>query len=407
MSCDLTDNPLRARCAVSLSSPGPVTVALEAPGVPPRSFHSPDRVLRHDILAWGLVPETPYTWSVGARQGTITTGALPADLARASVITTGTAWGFDAVLYPLACEPTSYFTLIDGQGRIVWFEPNDVFFDQTMTGYEWSQGSLSVLSLRSTRFLEQHVSGQILLDLRGGVELEHKLHHDADRWGRHRYLLHEYPLGDGRNVDGIDVFDDDQLVGTFDLADAFEIVGGGPGDWSHANGLNVTDSGEIILSLLNFDTILGIDGDPASPTFLQLSWHAVGSGDGLPEPDYVPVAGVGQGFSGQHNASRHGDELWVFDNTGDGARSRALRMQMDHVAGTLEAVDWWWFDHQCSNQGGALPIEGGVLATCANRNDVWAFRDGERRPDWTLKAGCDGGGISGLDITRAIPVFIE
>jgi hypothetical protein len=54
--------------------------------------------------------------------------------------------------------------------------------------------------------------------------------------------------------------------------------------------------------------------------------------------------------------------------------------------------------------GGAIPIEGGVLATCANRGLVWAFHEEDPSPSWTLQAHCDA--TVGLPLTRAIPVFI-
>ncbi|HHO50923.1 MAG TPA: hypothetical protein ENK18_08645 [Deltaproteobacteria bacterium] len=65
------------------------------------------------------------------------------------------------------------------------------------------------------------------------------------------------------------------------------------------------------------------------------------------------------------------------------------------------------FDDRCRNQGGSIPIEGGVLATCANQGDVWAFEEGQPSPSWTLEASCGQGGGGQLDITRGIPVTIE
>jgi hypothetical protein len=261
------------------------------------------------------------------------------------------------------------------------------------------------MSLNTDRFLEQHVSGDVILDLDGnGVDFDDNLHHDVSRWGEYRYLLFEYPLY-GKNVDGVYVFQDSTLIGTFRLGEHFTVGGGGGGDWAHANGLNATDDGTLVMSLLNFDAVIGIDGDPASAAFLDVSWHAAGGNGGLPNPDYTPIAGATEGFDGQHNASRHGDELWVFDNRSQ-SDSRAVRILMDDTNGTLTLDAAWSFSSTCPNHGGAIPVEGGgVLATCANAGLVWEFAEGQPTPGWTLEASCGGGGS--LQLARAIPVIIE
>lgn len=407
--CTLTDNALRVSCTATLSGEGTATVVLSAPGADTRAFTS-DAAVEHVILGWGLLPETTYDWSIGEQTGTVTTGSLPTSLAGASIATTGTSWGFDAVLYPISCIGDDWFTLIDGSGRIVWYESNDVFFFGSMTGYEWSQPSRSVLSVNDNRFLEQHVSGEILLELTDTVDFDSddRLHHDTERWGDYRYLLFEYPFSTSDlgilYVDGFHVFEGDTWLGTFDLADYFDIEPGN-GDWAHTNGINVTETGEIILSLLEFSTVLGVDGDPTSPTFLDLLWIAAGSETSLPSPDYTAVLGSEEGFYHQHNASRVGDELWLFDNMSR-PDSRAARYLLDEALGTITLDASWSFDETCANQGGSLPLEGGgVLATCANSDLVWAFQETSTTPDWTLTVDC---GVSGgLDITRAIPVFIE
>lgn len=401
-SCALSDNPLRLDCAATLAAPGEATLELSAPAAPPRTFVSPS-ALQHEITGWGLLPETEYTWALGGETGTVTTGPLPNAFLSATVTTTGKAFGFDAVLYPLACAGQGYFTMIDPEGRIIWYEPNNVYFRGSMTGYEWSPESRTVLSSSGQSFIEQHVSGEVPLQLDGAKEVPYGLHHDSDRWGTYRYLLFERRVG-AVNVDGILVHDGKKLVATWYMEDHF-VVGGGQNDWGHSNGLNVTDDGVIILSVLNFDAVVAIDGDPASDTFLQVLWHAAGSPDsGLPSPDYVALAGADQGFDGQHNASRVGDDLWVFDNSSQ-PNSRAIRMRMMHDTGALVLTGAWSFDVTCRNQGGALPVPGGVLATCANARRVWLFEEGSPDPVWTVNATC--GGQGGLGITRAIPVQVR
>jgi hypothetical protein len=269
----------------------------------------------------------------------------------------------------------------------------------------WSQADRTLLTLAdstmtpgaTSEVAAHHVSGVRTLRLVPG-QFDLRLTHDLDRWGDYTYLLGEQRDG----VGGLEVFQGNVKIGQWLLTDAF--AGGNLG-FAHVNGLSVASDGEIVLSALNFDVLIGIDGDPASPTFLQKRWHANGtpSGDDLPNPDYVGVPGTG--FDGQHHGSRHGDELWVFDNRGDRVASRALRMAMDPANGTLTELDSWSVGGICANQGGAIPLPGGALVTCANQDRVFAFRDGAATADWRLQAQCGppGGGSS----TRAYPVTIE
>ncbi len=407
VGCRREAHPLLVRCWAELDKADAVTLELTATGAPPRSFTS-EAGTAHELLGWGLRPETTYAWSLAGHSGTVRTGALPKALQTATVEVEGEAFGFDAVLYPMACPGQGYFTMIDGEGHLVWYAVDDVFTRGSMTGYEWSASSRTVLAVNREQLLEQDLAGNPVLSLIRGEDYEHFLHHDVARWGRYRYLLFERAVK-GVMVDGIHVFDGSTRIATWGLEDAFTVDPSQTtpgGDWSHANGINVTDSGEIILSILRFSNVLSLDGDPASDSFLDLQWVAAGRPDAsLPGADYVPPSSPGEGFLAQHNASRVGDELWVFDNASQQV-SRALRMTLDHVDGKLPITGEWAFDRTCRNQGGALPIEGGVLATCANAGRVWAFADDAVAPAWTLWAQCDAR-VGRLPLTRGIPITIE
>lgn len=415
--CVLTDHPLVVDCTATLSGPGVVQVGLAAVDATDRAFVSDGLTATPDVLGWGLEPDTAYDWSivklvdgapVGAPiTGTVTTGSLPDDLAGAHITTTGAAWGFDAVLRPLTCGDTVYFVMIEPDGDIVWFVTNDEFSGQ-LDGYDWSQADRTVMSVDPNAFVEQHVSGETVRRLEQGRDFEGSLHHDVARWGPYTYLLHER-VTPGLDVDGVHVYDGNTIIGTFFLGDWYDtsIGGGFFGDWAHSNAVKVTDDGVLVMSLLNFDTVLGIDGDPASPTFLELLWQVSGGRGGLPDPTYVAVNAPGEGFAGQHNASVHGDELWVFDNEGQ-SRSRAVRLLFDDVAGEVRVDASWSWDLTCPVQGGAIPLEGGgVLTTCALNRVVAAFQEGASAPGWTLEADCDANLFSDAGINRGIPVWVQ
>jgi hypothetical protein len=156
------------------------------------------------------------------------------------------------------------------------------------------------------------------------------------------------------------------------------------------------------MSLLVFDTVLGVDGDPASPTFLDVTWGAGGTNQALPGVDYTAGLGPLDGFNGQHNATRRGDQLWVFDNLSAG-RSRAARYDL-MATGELVVDEAWSFDTTCPIQGGAVPVGDGVLGTCVAANDIRYFENGTPDAVWEVDMQC--GQVPGIGMNRAIPVQV-
>jgi hypothetical protein len=402
-ACTLSDNPLVVSCTASLPEAAPATLTLSAPGLPTRTFEVTEAQSEHQIWGWGLRAETTYDWSLADLQGTVTTGALPPALAEAELTVTGTLFGMDAVFVYLAC---GYFAMVDGEGQIIWALPTDVY-DALPDGMLWSPETQSVLAITDSTmsfdqslYVETHLSGTELVRLEPG-DFELDLTHDVGRWGPYTYLL-----GEGSGIGGFEVFEGETRVGSVSLDDYYEGVQGL--NLAHVNGLVLTEDGEAVMSLHGFDSVVGIDADPTSPTFGELRWMAQGApgGQDLPDPDYVPV--LGSVFERQHNASRHGDSLWVFDNMSQ-EQSRAAHLVLDEAAGTMQVQEAWDMGKLCLAQGGAIPIEGGVLATCATSAEVKEFRTGEKEPSWTLHATCGASGPLGsmASSTRAFPVTVE
>ena len=392
-ACEIADdNPLRARCVVVRNRPGPVTVSVSAPGMPERHYASDLDAAEHELWVWGLPAETEATWRSGTMSGTFVTGSLPKVFGAPAAMTTGTLEGADAVFTAAECSDGLYFLVVDGPGRIVWFERATLHTGPT-TGYTWSQADRSFIEI-GRNLLERHVSGERRLSLRRGEHYDDWPHHDVARWGPYTYLLVE------REVDiGIEVFEGERKRGSFSLAQAFDLP-----HHSHANGVKVNEAGQIALSLRNYDSVVALDGDPASPGFLDVLWHAHGSdGLGLGAADFAPDPADSPLFHHQHNASFDGDRLWVFDNLSQ-QQPRALRMRMDEQTGALIEDGAWPVPGFCFIQGGAMPLEGGgVLATCADEPGVYAFRDGDPDPIWSLHLACDGPNA----VTHALPVQIE
>jgi len=407
--CVVVDNPLVVECSSELAAAGAVTLTLTADGLPTRTFTTVASGTEAALIGWGLRAETTYAWEVEGVTGTVVTGALPPELGGLSVQTTGTLFGADGVLVYVDC---GWFLIVDSEGEVIWTAESEAF-DRLSDGMMWSQPDRSLLTVRDSAmsnneslFVEVGVAGDERLRLLPGTDFSLALTHDVGRWGPYTYLL-----GEDTRVGGFEVWEGTEHLGTWLLSDAFSEVG--DLEVAHVNGLTASDEGEVVISALGFNAVLTVDGDPASPTFLQMLWHArgVSGGGGLPNPDFTPESG--DVFERQHNASVHGDELWVFDN-GSASSARAVRLSLDAGAGTLTELDAWPLNQQCMNQGGAMPLDGGVLATCANTGDVSAFRDGADTPEWTLHASCGGPGGPGGNMggnmggsTRAFPVQVQ
>jgi len=398
-ACTATEHPLRFSCTATLPAPAAATLTVSGPGFE-HVFTDPTVATEHTILAWGLPPETDVAFELAGKTGTFRTGALIDDLANAVIEVTGEAFGFDAILQPLACEQT-WFVLIDPEGRIVWYEPSPGFASWH-DGYSWSAADRSVLSTGPDEMVEIDVSGEQRLQLLAGFDFEGTLHHDVARWNGFTYLLFE-ELFLGKLVDGFLVFDGDMEVGRFFLGDHYSVEPQGRLDWSHANGIRPNEAGQIAMSLMALDTVVLVDGDPASPSFLQPLWTAVGSTEGLPYPDYVAPPEQDEGFVGQHEASYDGTSLWLFDNLSE-PWSRGLRLALDDAAGTVTVDRSWPLTVSCPVQGGTTPVDGGVLVTCARGATITLFPEDSGEAVWTLAPGC----TATTDVTtHAVPVWID
>jgi len=403
LDCTLDDvNALLVWCEVSLTAAGPVTLELSAPGAPTRTFVSEEPSTEHTILAWGLRADTVYDFAAAGLDGIVSTGSLPQGFGALQMDISGSFSGFDGVLIPTDCGGGS-FVIFDSEGHVIWYTRDDLYGD-AMDAYDWVQQTQTLLIADGPKVVHVNTAGETTLEL---DNVSGNAHHDLDWWNGYTYVLHDYSVS-GMNVDGIHVYDGETLVDTFNLEDHFQLVGGGAfGDWSHANGVNPTENGEIILSLLNFDTVMSIDGDPNSPTFLDILWQVEGTNDGLPGTDYSWPGTPGSGFGGQHNAQFVEDRLWLFDNAGTYGQSRAAVYSLDDTSGGLILEEDWSVGQYCSFQGGAERVPGGVLATCAPSRDVMYFEEGNDTPLWTFNADCDSGGFFAGAMNRAVPVWVE
>ncbi len=409
-SCEVAaDNGLLVRCSVTLESAGTTNLSLTGDGVPSRSFQS-ESGTELEVVGWGLKAETEYDWDIGGVQGTVTTGSIPSNLSAADIRISGTPEAFDAVLLPMTCTD-QYFAMIDGDGDIVWYLEN-ALYQSGMDAYEWNQDDLSLLIGNDGNVVEWSVQHEQLNVWNGYTGL---VHHDLARWNGYTYLLYNYETGNS-TVDAVHVFDGLDLLGTFDFDDHYDTAvqgGGGPGqgnnEWGHANGINPSADGQMVVSLLMWDSVVAFDADPDSANFLGINWVVAGDNEGLPDADYTPAGGGDEGFGRQHNASWVDGKLWLFDNDGTGGESRVARYNLNDNSGEVELEEDWGVESSCNIEGGAIALDGGVLGTCATSRDIFEFKTGSETPVFELNAGCGGGGGGpggggGEPMNRGMPV---
>lgn len=408
ISCALDpENALRATCDAVLPNAAPVTLTVFANGEPTRTFSS-DTATEHTLTAWGLAPETVYSWELYGSSGTFETLPLPSAFDGLSVTVSGELPGVDLVLHSLPCGERNWFVMFDSTGRLMWFQEAE-WSSADGRGYDWDDENRSLMASSAKLFVEIGASGQELLRLEQGTHFSDELHHDVSRWGAYTYLLAEYSES-GKNLDRVDVFEGTALLGSWRLTDTYDVASNpnqGGEEWSHGNGFNVNADGQGIFSTLSFSGVVAFDADPASATFLDHQFLASGTADGLPDPDYTPLI-PDAGFAQQHAAHRLGDELWIFDNTGDGFTSRGLRLKLEHDQSGLAILEEWPMGGGCRAQGGAYPLDGGgMLATCAPTGDVWGFAAGQQEPIWTLNAWCDEQNDSPIRFPKGVPITVR
>ncbi len=426
-------NVLRADCGISLESEAIATLVFTDPAGEALEFRSSSSATTHALVAWGLLPATKYTWVVapegggGDKSGTLTTGVLP-EYADVDPIVTGTA-GVEAVAVPFGCGRSDVFVVLDAVGRVRWYEALAGEYD-ALSGVGFLPDSAGVVGVvNNDRVVEVHMTGEITKDwTMEELGVAKAVHHMAYSAGEILYLVtSEEQEQDGRDIviDGVIALD---MVGTVihewttnDAMDPWSMpaVGFGHNYWAvefpgaedltHLNGIHVDGQNRLTASLLEFDTVIQVDFDPTSPTYLQNLWVLAG---GLEIPmgtDFVNTTSVGGelGFTSQHHPTFvDGHLLTLSDNRTPSAAARTLEIEIDESSGTANIVQKHSFGETCPVQGSVfLQDDGSVIATCAAAKTVVQFADGGGdTPQWSMEMKCRDGGISFGIMSEGKPV---
>ena len=427
-------NRLRFHCEIGMEAPQGVVVeawpADDTTGERVRRFVSP-RQRDHAVLLWGFKPQTTYTWRVtaddgDARVGTLGTGTLPEEFSPQYTVVDSDDARVQGMLVYSTCAP-GWTHIVDRDGDVVWYERlPDLLEDQklfSLAGLERTPEGTILSVVGRMRVVEITMGGEVRLDLRRGVHFDDDVHHAVTRHEGITYALFAEVVDDGEFeylVDGVYAFDGEQLLARASLADAWPLVGQpwtlsgywashypGAFDFTHANGIAVRSSGELVVSLRHLHAVVGLRGNPGTPGFGTLAWSVVGNpASSIAPGDYAMPFGVA--FAGQHDAQIVESDagpvrLRMFDNRLDlKENARAVEFELNELARTATVHQSWSMATACPIQGTAREVEDGhILAVCSRSGDIWEFAPGRAEPVWQANGNC--GPVPFSSIPRAVP----
>jgi hypothetical protein len=418
------DNALRFDCDLATGADGAVAVTVSGPD---GSF---TQTGAGDLTLVGVTPATDYTWTATADgaevgSGSFTTGALPNAFDDISIAVSGSD-GPAATMVPLVCDGESLAIAIGASGEVLWYQPLD-------TASTDPAGGISGFHVTADQTLLVHLDKDLVqeFDLSGAERMsasgfDNPLHHDLSRGADGRtyalYANQENVDGTEHIFDGFYVLDPGgEVIGTWDVLDHLDAIPTGPtGDmfWAstfpgatdstHANAVNATPDGDVIVSFKAISTVALVAADPDASDFGTVRWAIDEGGTGALTGDVDVTSG---GFSDQHHAHLEADgSLWLFDNSG-GSTSATEVYDLTSTSATLRHS--YDLGASCPRQGSAFELDdGSMLATCADSGEVMAFDEGAADPRWTLTVSCDAvsmsnpGGGSPV-FARAAPISLR
>ena len=403
-------NQLRIACTASLGEPEPLTLRVDIPGEPARTY-TRDAAVAHEVRIFDLPTDTTLTWEASTpsarAEGYAVTGSGPPGTHVALEPVAGEPFREESVverlLIPWGCGiGDDYLVITDGLGRLRWYHSIERNGLDALALSD--RGTILAVFGRST-LLEIGLEGDVrrLLGEREGIELP--LHHDvASRHGQTLAInarlvegtdrLHYisdglYELGDpGEEAPPpTDVW---HLASVMDPTGLSSPVGENYWgnalrgiDFGHANSIDVDARGRWLISFKYLDTVMAIDGDPASPARGQILWQLVGGELGVTGDALALTAANGQrpGFEYPHHARWVGpDRITLFDNGRAGA-SRVVEIAIDEEAGEAVLQRSWGVGARCPILSSGYLLEGGTMvATCTSAQQLLEFdAEGELR----------------------------
>ena len=421
-SCELEEgHALRAWCEVSVTPPQPlvVTASHATRGDLLYTTSSPEAATHRVPLLW-LPGDSPISWSIQAgavlEEGSLETQPLPVGV-KFNAYTTGNTTT-EGLLFPSPCLNSAYAILTDSEGEVRWYQQLTTDSDHALVeSLQWTDRGTVLALLDHAGVVEVTLEGETVQRLYE-FDPDREWHHDATVKNDYTYVLFKETRLNTSDapylVDGVHVLNSEgTLLATWTLADHVALPLGdstdpGPLDWSHANSIWVSETGETaLISLRHLSTILAFRADPEDPSFGQIEWSLTGNGGhGFSRPlslesDFPEVTD----FQEQHHAHLDSSgKLVLFDNRAALEEdSRVLVMTLEPDSGTARVEARHTLPVHCPYQGAAYVTEEGVMATCAPHATAYEVHD-TSPPLWSMEAECAG--LATIFVPRFIPVSL-
>lgn len=398
--CAPTANALRFVCHVTVDPAQAVQIAFaKADGSGVERIHPSDvAATEHDIGLYFMAPETAYTFTASAvawpdgevATGTVTTGAVPGDLAARLDVTGASSTRYVGANLP--CGDGANAGVWDTEtGELLWYQVLDD--NGSFGGYQMLTFTEdhTVLGQSGNEVMEVDLYGIDVLRLTEGVDYAEDLHHDLYKHDGLIYVLYHEGAND---LDGFQIWDATGAeLGRWWGPDWLDVQDSR--DWMHTNAIYAVD-GYVYLSLYAQNTIVKVDGDLASPTFGEPQWILGGSAPmGLGTDFSIDWSGVSgtDGFAHQHDAHLLADgRLAMLDN----AHGRGLVLSIDEVSHTVTADETYDASAgSCGPQGTTRQTAAGnLLVDCAGES-IQEYAPGGNAPVWQADVVCatpSGGG---------------
>lgn len=348
----------------------------------------------------------------GGEQGvsaphTFTTGAIPADMPRYIVSSSGRGMSPGYVMFGFTSGDTSlggfYAVIVDNEGRPVWYRKFDTQIADIQKQPNGTITIFSSLGSGSRRFFE--------LDLLGNIIAEHAASNGRET-GAHEYrrtldgsilfgikdtIMDLSAIGGRRDamVKGMIVEYDRGARGvlrwsTFDhlhvdeAAADIDITAPAVTPW-HVNAIDLDTDGNLLLSLRNSDMVIKVDANDG-----RVLWRLGGKRN-----QFTFINDPRGGFSHQHGIRRlPNGNILLFDNGNlhQPQASRVVEYKLDESAKTAELV--WEYLHEPSLYAFALGfaqrIPNGHTLVCYGTESTLIEVDAAKGECWRLALASPG-----------------
>lgn len=379
-----SSGPIFRYVVVNLARPAGVEITYQPEGGGPKLQVTADSsALRHRLFLPRLRERARYTFEVRSRAetgatgqpmtGAVTTGALPPELAALRMTGSGSP-SQPLTMVELMITTTGYngALVADADGNIVWYYRTRT----AVNGVSRRKNGNFILLDNDSGLVELSPDAQVVRRLRNGATQPYGLiHHDATVTANDRvlFLARETKTIRDTAVVGEAIWEwlpeTNTVSKKWSSFDFFDwATHRGPqtaaNNWLHANSIEVSPRGNIIVSARNLDQVFSI-----APDFRAIEWTMGG-------PNATIMPALADRFYSQHSAIEVApNRVLLFDNglgrPNNESWSRAIEYQVNPTARTA-TVAW---QYRPAPDISALRV--GSVVRLANGNTVIGFGWGQ------------------------------